>query len=73
MWDEIDKLNHWGNSNNQKYEAVICGMSIQKILMKTSHEVLTNVESRFFTKVEEAYDWLASVGVLQKPINLQRK
>lgn len=66
MWDEVDKLNHWGNSNNQKYEAVICGMSIQKSLMETSHEVLTNVESRFFTKVEEAYDWLASVGVLKK-------
>lgn len=62
MWDEIDKLNYWGNLNNQKYEAVVCGMSIQKTLMQASHEVLTNVESRFFPTLEEAYEWLDSVG-----------
>lgn len=64
MWEEIDTLNRWGNSNNQKYEAVICSLSIQKSLMQESHSVLTNVESKFFENIEEATRWLKSVGVL---------
>lgn len=66
MWDEIDELNHWGNLNNQRFEVVICSMSIQKDLMVDSHEVLTNVETKFCETVEQAHDWLASVGVLNK-------
>ncbi|MBU2894770.1 hypothetical protein KO495_15770 [Colwellia sp. D2M02] len=64
MWDEIDKLNAWGNINNQKYEAVICGMSLQKTLMEDSHTVLTNVESNFFDNIEQAYAWLSDIGML---------
>ena len=64
MWNEIDKLNQWGNINNQKYEAVICCLSIQKMLMEDSHSVLTNVETNFCQNIDEAYKWLSSLGVL---------
>lgn len=66
MWDEIDKLNEWGNENNQRYEAVICKLSIQKSLMEDSHTVLTNVETNFCQNIEHAYEWLNSVGVLNR-------
>ena len=65
MWDEINKLNEWGNINNQKYEAVICSMSLQQMLMEDSHTALTNVETNFCDNIEQAYDWLNSVGVLK--------
>ena len=65
MWDEISELNKWGNSNNQKYEAVICSTSLQKTLMEDSHKVLTNVETKFCENIEQAYEWLNSVGVLK--------
>jgi len=52
MWDEIIELNKWGNSNNQKYEAVIGSMSLQKSLMEESHTVLTNVETKFCDNIE---------------------
>jgi len=65
MWDEIIELNKWGNSNNQKYEAVICSMSLQKSLMEESHTVLTNVETKFCDNIERAYEWLNSVGILK--------
>ena len=66
MWDEIDKLNEWGNDNNQRYEAVICNLFIQKSLMEDSHTVLTNVETSFCENIEQAYEWLNSVGVLKR-------
>ena len=63
MWDEIDKLNQWGNTHNQRYEAVICCMATQQTLMEASHDVLTNVESKFCNDIEEAVGWLNSKGV----------
>ncbi len=63
MWGYIDELNEWGNNNNQKYEAVVCSLLIQKDLMESSHEVLTNVEAKFFDHLTQAYDWLESLGV----------
>ncbi len=66
MWEKIDELNEWGNQNNQKYEAVICSLSIQRSLMESSHEVLTNVETQFCEDIAQAYEWLASVGVYKK-------
>jgi len=65
MWNEINKLNEWGNINNQKYEAVICSMSLQQMLMEESHTVLTNVETKFCDNMEQAYNWLNSFGVLK--------
>ena len=65
MCDEISKLNQWGNINNQKYEVVICSMSLQQMLMEDSHTVFTNVETNFCDNIEQAYDWLKSVGVLK--------
>lgn len=64
MWDEIAELNEWGNINNQRYEAVICCLSLQRMLMEDSHKVLTNVETNFCDDIEAAYTWLNSVGVL---------
>ena len=63
MWDEINKLNHWGNWHNQKYEAVICNMSIQKKLMVDSHAALTNVETAFFENKHQAHQWLSQLGL----------
>ncbi|WP_440875654.1 STAS/SEC14 domain-containing protein [Thalassotalea sp. PLHSN55] len=64
MWDEIGKLNEWGNSHNQRFEAVICSMSIQQMLMEESHSVLTNVETKFCDDMKQARAWLKSVGAL---------
>ncbi|MDA8622168.1 hypothetical protein N9L48_05925 [Psychrosphaera sp.] len=71
MWNEIQKLNEWSNNNNQKFEAVICSLYIQKTLMEQSHTVLTNVETKFCDNIEQAYAWLNSVGVLK--VNMQLK
>ncbi|MEI6895948.1 MAG: STAS/SEC14 domain-containing protein [Psychromonas sp.] len=61
MMDEVRKLNEWTNINNQKYEAVVCRLSLQKWLMASTHRALTNVEIRFFDNRKEAQDWLNSV------------
>ncbi|RHW75395.1 STAS/SEC14 domain-containing protein [Colwellia sp. RSH04] len=66
MWEHIDELNEWGNANNQKFEAVVCSLSIQKHLMEISHDVLTNVDARFFDNLTQAYEWLDEVGVYQQ-------
>ena len=63
MWIHIDELNVWGNINNQKYEAVVCSSSVQKYLMEKCHDVLTNVEAKFYDELVQAYEWLESVGV----------
>ncbi|PHR72347.1 MAG: hypothetical protein COA66_06440 [Arcobacter sp.] len=64
MWDEIYKLNEWSNDKNQKYEAVICSLSLQEILVANSHKAFINVESNFFKNIDQACNWLTSVGVL---------
>lgn len=63
--DYIDELNEWGNANNQKYEVVVCGLPIQQALLEKSHEVLTNVETNFCENLEQAYDWLESIGFIK--------
>lgn len=65
MWDEIRKLNEWSNNNNQKYEAVICSLSLQKAMVAKSHTAFTNVETSFFENREQAYEWLNSVDVIK--------
>jgi len=71
MWDEISKLNEWGNLNNQKYEVVIFGMYIQQTLMEESHTVLTNVETKFYDTIEQAYEWLISIRMLNNIKKIQ--
>ena len=63
--DYIDELNEWGNINNQKYEVVVCGLSIQQDLLEKSHEVLTNVETKFCDSLADAYKWLEAIGVIK--------
>ncbi len=63
--DYIDELNEWGNINNQKYEAVVCDLSIHQDLLEKSHEVLTNVETKFCENLQQAHEWLEAVGVIK--------
>jgi hypothetical protein len=65
VWELVDELNEWGNSKNQKYEAVVCSLIIQKVFLEKSHDLLTNVETKFCDNLEEAYSWLKSLGVLK--------
>ena len=64
VWDYIDELNEWGNNHNQKFEAVVCCLSLQRALIEKSHEVLTEVDGRFFENMEQARAWLKSVSAL---------
>jgi len=68
MWAHIDELNEWGNIHNQKYEVVVCSSAVQHYLMENSHEVLTNVESRFYDDLAQAHQWLESLGVYKTNI-----
>jgi hypothetical protein len=65
VWDHLNSVNEWSNLHNQKYEAVVCSLSIQKVLIKKSHAVLTNVETKFCEGLNEAYEWLEIIGVLK--------
>jgi len=62
VWELVDKVNHWANSNNQQHEVVICPLSIQKHLLERAHQVLTNVEIKFCDNLSEAKNWLKSKG-----------
>ncbi|MBU2871914.1 hypothetical protein [Colwellia sp. E2M01] len=64
----IDELNAWGNINNQKYEVVISKSALQIALLEKSHKVLTNVETKFCDNIEDAYQWLEELGVINVSI-----
>ncbi len=63
VWEIVDEVNIWANSNNQKYEVVICPLSIQKQLLERAHQVLTNVEINFCENKKEAEEWLELKGM----------
>ena len=63
--EHIDKINEWGNSHNQKFEVVVCSLSIQKDLLQNAHKILTNVETNFCENVVQAKSWLHQKGVLK--------
>lgn len=63
--DYINELNKWGNINNQKYEVVVFGLSIHQAVLEKSHEVLTNVEIKFYENLEQAYEWLETIGFIK--------
>ena len=62
--DYLDDINRWAERNNQRFEVVVCGLSIQKALLEKNQEAFTNVETKFCENIEQAYEWLKSVGVL---------
>ncbi|GAA5142881.1 hypothetical protein [Thalassotalea piscium] len=64
IWPVVDELNTWANKNNQKYEAVICSSSLQKLMIERSQENLFTVEINFFDTVEQARDWLEQLSLL---------
>jgi hypothetical protein len=61
----VDELNAWASINNLKYEVVICSLSLQQQLMEQYQESLTSVETKFVKNLEQAYEWLKSMGVLK--------
>jgi len=63
MWEPIEDLNRWANDHNQKFEAVVCGLNIQKKLLENSQEVFREVESEFFDNEAKALQWLAKNGI----------
>ncbi|PKI16594.1 hypothetical protein [Colwellia sp. 12G3] len=65
VWEHLDSVNKWSNLHNQKYEAVVCSLSLQKVLIEKSHAALTNVETKFCEDLNEAFEWLEIMGVLK--------
>lgn len=59
----VDKVNEWGNVNNQSYEVVICQSLFQQKILKGVHQKLSNVETEFFQDESQAWQWLQSVGI----------
>lgn len=65
VWEHIDEINDWCNLHNQKYEVVICSLSIQKSLLENSHKKLTNVETNFCSSLKQSIEWLSKFGVIK--------
>jgi len=68
IWPLIDETNAWANLRNQKYEVVVCSMVIQKYLLERSHDVLTNVETKFCNDYNEALAWLKNLSASKRII-----
>jgi hypothetical protein len=58
----ISELYSWLNDQNLKYIAVIFGLSIQKEVLEHTYSILTNVEKKYCVDLEQANNWLHSVG-----------
>jgi len=63
VWEIVDEVNIWANQNNQKYEVVICPLSLQRQLLERAHQVLPNVEIKFCEHISEAKEWLRLQGM----------
>lgn len=50
IWHEIDKVNAWADTNNEKFEAVICSNSLQNTLLEQTYDKFKNVQTDFFTQ-----------------------
>jgi len=64
VWDEVDEINLWANSHNQKYEIVVCNSTLQEFLLKRPHVPLANAKTKFCENLDEANDWLGNLGVI---------
>jgi hypothetical protein len=65
VWKHLDIINEWGNQHNQKYEVLVCSSLTQVTLMEKSHEILSNVETKFCETLIEAKVWLIRLGVIK--------
>jgi len=71
-WDVIDEVNHWCNANNLKYLVFICDSDIELVqqdMLNKSHSVMTNVRVKFCDNIQEAYNWLDSLGFYHQARN----
>ncbi len=65
VWEHLDMVNEWCNSHNQKFEAIICSLTIQRALFEKAQKNLAKVETNFFENVDQAKGWLHQKGVLK--------
>lgn len=60
--DYISDLYSWLNDQNLKYLGVVFGFSIQKSVLEKTYEIFTSVDIKYCVDLDEANDWLNSVG-----------
>jgi hypothetical protein len=58
----LSELYLWLNNQNLKYLAVVFGLSIQKDVLEKTYRILTNVDKKYCVDLDEANNWLNSVG-----------
>ena len=58
--DYLDDINRWADANNQRFEAVVCGLSIQQSLLEKNQAAFTHVETQFCESLDLACQWLES-------------
>jgi hypothetical protein len=58
IWEYVEDVHTWANTNNQKYEIIICPLPLQIYVLERAHKTLTNVEIKFCNNLQEAYQWL---------------
>lgn len=58
IWPEIDRVNHWADQNNERFEAVVCSTSVQTYMLEQTYDKFTNVQTEFFENEKNALDWL---------------
>ena len=62
IWSPIERLNMWCDQNNQKLEAVVCSLLIQKHLLENAQKALLHSETEFFDNINKAKIWLNTKG-----------
>lgn len=66
VWKVVDEANTWANLNNQKYDVVICSLSLQKKIVGRAHQALPNVEIKFCENMQDGKEWLELKGIINK-------
>lgn len=60
--EHLYELYKWLNNQNLKYLAVVFGSSMQQSLLEKPYQILTNVERKYYTDIEQANHWLSNYG-----------
>lgn len=58
----LSEFYSWLNNQNLQYLAVVFGSSIQKDILQKTYVILSNVDKKYCSNIQEANDWLNSVG-----------
>ncbi|WP_340679230.1 hypothetical protein [Paraglaciecola sp.] len=64
------QLNAWSFEHNQRYSAIICGTSLHRQLIEKIQEPTRSIEHQYFTDVISAQNWLRSLGLYSKSLEL---